>query len=135
MFWMFYSNWPYDNNVWIFHRFLQLNNCFLSFKQFLFLVFEKWLIVFFSIISIKYFFFLLIHLQAIESLFFFFFLVFHVIITVFFSNFNSSIIVFKYKFFELFYCYFLYNAEYVQNIHHHITEKKKEKKVKNEWKK
>ena len=54
-----------------------------------------------------------------------FFSTFHWIIIVFFSKYNSSIIAFKYKIFELLCCHFFYATEYIQNMHHCILEKQR----------
>ena len=55
-FWMFYSIWFYVNDVWDFYSFWLLSNYFWSFNQFFGFGFQKWFIVFFSIISIRDFF-------------------------------------------------------------------------------
>ena len=64
-------------------------------------------------------------MQAIAD---FFSLIFHWITTDLPNKSNLSIIVFKYKPFNFFYCFF-YKVEYIQKIHHYVLEKQKKQKV------
>ena len=54
---------------------------------------------------------------------------FHWIITTFFSKSNSYIIVLMYKASDFFVCNLFFSADYIQNIHHYIIEKQKNKKM------
>ena len=130
-FWMFYSIWFYVNDVWDFYSFWLLSNYFWSFNQFFGFDFQKWFIVFFSIISIRDFF---INLVGSNNKSFFFWCFIEQLLF-FFSKSYAFVIIFKYILFEFFSCFFITLSIFKMNNHYILEKQKSERKksVSHKW--